>query len=188
MVRATASSAANTLPMGLSDFERLRESGMAYADKPGGAPLSNVLPCEAARLWEDAPRLDLSVVVLQRDAVLSAEALWQERARHRVLRLGFSRLVDFADRSDLENKFKHYLREALAAAGLESPDPTMGSFVLMWRRALRLPEPIVLIVDDCDAPITAHLFEPEKLLASQAVLNDFFLGSKRAPGICASRF
>lgn len=119
---------------------------------------------------------------------LKAEALWQERACHRVLRLGFSRLVDFADRSDLENKFKHYLREALAAAGLESPDPTMGSFALMWRRALRLPEPIVLIVDDCDAPITAHLFEPEKLLASQAVLNDFFLGSKRAPGICASRF
>lgn len=52
----------------------------------------------------------------------------------------------------------------------------------MWRRALKLPEPIVLLVDDCDAPIAAHLDDPEKLEAAKALTNDFFLGAKAGAG------
>lgn len=157
------------LPLSIPNFEDLRESGRIYVDK-------TALVCELAQnrlkyFLARPRRFGKSLLVstfksLFRHGVrdftgLAAEALWKDKT-YRVLHLDFSLAANFCTKEQFLGLFAVALEAAAADAGTVIPktggDPVadLCRFIAVQPRGS-----LVLLIDECDAPLTSCIDNPK---------------------------
>ena len=123
MVRVMQKEEVFKLPLGHSDFARLREENCIYADKTEAI---HRLSSEGGRIFV-ARRFGKSLLTSTFDSLfryelrdfqgLAVEKLWKEKT-HAVVHLDFSEVCEFADAEDFRSQFESLLISSFAAAGL----------------------------------------------------------------------
>ena len=161
------------LPFGYSSFATLRLRDMIYVDKTDRVVslIDSASFVFLARPRRFGKSLLVSVIgdLFEHGAEafqgLKAERLWTERT-YPVLRLDFS-LCKASAHDEFRRKFDEVIEEAIFAADLAeraSPE-TDADFgcdpIRRWRKFLRAQKPssLVVLIDEYDAPLTAHLNE-----------------------------
>ena len=113
---------------------------------------------------------------------LAIEPLWSDRT-YRVLRLDFSLVRDFSDIKGLAAQFEHMLEDAALHAGLKVPETTTDPISRFVSMLARLSESsLVLLIDEYDAPLTAHLDNPQLFESVQLALSRFYAAVKSYEG------
>lgn len=152
-----------SLPLGESDFARLRQSGAVYVDK-------TELVCELASSFAPAPLIrprgfgkTLLVSTLEslfkyglRDFQgLAIEKFWKDRT-YDVVRLDFSDCTQFANEEEFRAIFHGTLLTAFAKVGFRRTDESMELIfqISAWMSALERGS-LVILIDKYDAPLTA---------------------------------
>ena len=178
------SSLAAALPLGISSFEYIRESGMAYVDK-------TALVCRLAqtrgRYFLTRPRrFGKTVLVSTFESLfshgleyfkgLAIESLWKDERTYRVVRLDFSSLKDFRSEEQFERLLVSKLLDAFQPFGF-SYDP--GSLVIfkdqLGRWMMEQPSSaFVLLIDEYDAPLLSVLNNPDLFDAARRLLASFY--------------
>ncbi len=101
---------------------------------------------------------------------LAIESLWQDKKTYPVVHLSFSRLKRFESETSFQREVESRIAQAYRALGFVY-DPT--SFIRFFDQLegwlLRQPPmAYVLLIDDYDAPLTAHLDDASGLPHHQA--------------------
>ena len=113
---------------------------------------------------------------------LAIEPLWSDRT-YRVLCLDFSLVRDFSDIKGLAAQFEHMLEDAALHAGLKVPETTTDPISRFVSMLARLSESsLVLLIDEYDAPLTAHLDNPQLFESVQLALSRFYAAVKSYEG------
>lgn len=115
---------------------------------------------------------------------LAIEKLWQDR-KYDVVRLDFSGLKEFVSKDQFEFTLRSELINAFSPLGFHfDKENTDVSFFVQLRTWLNsLPQSsLVLLIDEYDTPLTAHLGSPEKFSAVRAELEKFYAVLKNADG------
>lgn len=177
------------LPIGSADFSVMR--GIAneiYVDK---TPLIHRLASLRAKIFLARPRrFGKSLLVSTFESLfryglrdfqgLAMEALWKEERTYRVLHLDFSLVQDFTSVEGFLKCLDVHLKESADAAGLEMDasiqDPIDRFSAFLSRQA---PVSLVLLIDEYDAPLTAHLLDAELISGVQSKLSRFYASIKR---------
>lgn len=179
-----------SLPLGESDFARLRQSGAVYVDK-------TELVCELASSFAPAllirPRgfgKTLLVSTLEslfkyglRDFQgLAIEKFWKDRT-YDVVRLDFSDCTQFANEEEFRAIFHGTLLTAFAKVGFRRTDESMELIfqISAWMSALERGS-LVILIDKYDAPLTACWNDVELFKAVRGHMSDFFATLKSEAG------
>lgn len=178
------------LPLGRSTFSTLRAKNELYVDK---TDLIFELCRHDAKIFLSRPRrFGKSLLVSTFESLfkhglrdfegLAVEPLWQDRT-YRVLRLDFSLVRDFESIPDFAAQFEHMLEDAALQAGLTVPKTTAGPFGRFASMMSRLPDSsLVLLIDEYDAPLTAHLGDQKLFESVQLALSRFYAAVKSYEG------
>lgn len=179
-----------SLPLGESDFARLRQSGAVYVDK-------TELVCELASSFAPAPLIrprgfgkTLLVSTLEslfkyglRDFQgLAIEKFWKDRT-YDVVRLDFSDCTQFANEEEFRAIFHGTLLTAFAKVGFRRTDESMELIfqISAWMSALERGS-LVILIDKYDAPLTACWNDVELFKAVRGHMSDFFATLKSEAG------
>lgn len=119
------------LPLGVSDFHKLRESGKIYVDKTG---LIYQLAATYEKLFLARPRrFGKSLLVSTFESLfkyglrdfkgLAIEKLWKEDKTYNVVRLDFSRIKNFSTIEQFEECLDHYLIDLMIQENMRSSVP-----------------------------------------------------------------
>ena len=154
------------LPLGISEFTSLRESGAIYVDKT--TAIHAICSSDAKILLTRPRRFGKSLLVSTFESLfkfglrdfrgLAIEKLWRDKT-YTVLRLDFSLVKDFDSIDGFYALFDQMLYRAQRNAGLMDPvadagiDPLNRLASLLSQQAARS---LVLLIDEYDAPLTAH--------------------------------
>lgn len=171
---------APSLPVGQSSFATLRLRNEIYVDK---TQLIFELCKTGSKIFLARPRrFGKSLLISTFESLfqegvrhfrgLAIEHLWQDAA-YRVLRLDFSLAKDFSDVDEFAAEFAHMLSDAVRRSGLDLPSSSASDPFSRFASLLseQPPSSLVLLIDEYDAPLTAHLddanlyFEVQKRLA-----------------------
>lgn len=178
------------LPLGRSTFSTLRAKHELYVDK---TDLIFELCRYDAKIFLSRPRrFGKSLLVSTFESLfkhglrdfegLAIEPLWQDHT-YSVLRLDFSLVRDFESIQDFSVQFEHMLEDAALQAGLTVPKTTAGPFGRFASMLSRLPDSsLVLLIDEYDAPLTAHLGDHKLFESVQLALSRFYAAVKSYEG------
>ncbi len=177
------------LPLGRSTFSVLRQRNCIYVDKTA---MIYRLASNDAKIFLSRPRRFGKSLLLStfkslfrhglRDfRGLSIEKLWNDRT-YTVLHLDFSLAMAFQSFERFLELFDEMLTEAATEAGI--PMPEASNPVQRFRSFLLRQEEgsLVLLLDEYDAPLTAHLEEPELLARVGTYLSRFYAAVKAHEG------
>ena len=170
------------LPLGHSDFARLREENCLYADKTEAI---HRLSSEGGRIFVARPRrFGKSLLTSTLDSLfryglrdfqgLAVEKLWKEKT-HDVVHLDFSEVCEFADAEDFRSQFESLLISSFAAAGLPWEEKIDGALaqIASWLSTLK-PESLVILIDEYDAPLTKCIGNPMLFEDVRRLMRSFF--------------
>ncbi len=171
------------LPIGLSNFPSLRLSNTVYVDK---TKLICGLAAENQRLFLVRPRrfgksLLLSTFEslfqdgLKYFAGLEAEKIWNDQT-YQVVRIDFSPLKIYRSYSDFQTQLESRIRSAFARAGFDyRPESGILFFDALesWLLSLKNAS-LVLLVDEYDAPLTAHIDDSDVFSTIKQLLAQFY--------------
>ncbi|MGN1209599.1 MAG: AAA family ATPase, partial [Duodenibacillus sp.] len=185
-----SSSAVKPLPLGRSDFSALRFRNCIYVDKTD--LLCALCGNDDKVLLVRPRRFGKSLLVsafaslfrhgLREFQGLKIEKTWTDRT-YNVVRLDFSLAKDFSSLEQFLAQFNGMLADAVAEAGLvieSAPDDPVGSFQTLLSRQPQ--SSLVLLIDEYDAPLTAHLDNRELFEAVQQQLSRFYAAVKSREG------
>lgn len=170
------------LPLGHSDFMRLREEKCIYADKTEAL---HRLCSEGGRIFIARPRrFGKSLLTSTFDSLfryglrdfqgLAIEKLWKEKT-HDVVHLDFSEVCEVAHAEDFRRQFENLLISSFAAAGLPWEDKKGGALeqTASWLSTLK-PASLVILIDEYDAPLTRCIGNPTLLEDVRRLMRSFF--------------
>ena len=184
------------LPVGISDWNSIRAGNYFFIDKT--RMLRNLLLGGMDKVFLARPsgmgRTTLLSMIEelfthgdQNFVGTDIYGKWPENERYPVIRLDFSQIQGdpcCADPWAYAQSFSHALRHALVAAftrvglpevaELERALPGAELFLLKLHYFLR-EHPIVLLLDNCDAPLRSNLGDQERYSAILSVLKPFYL-------------
>lgn len=181
----------SSLPLGVPSFDAIRERNRIYVDK---TDLIVQMIGLADYLFLARPRrfgktiLVSTIAALFREgagafAGLKAEKLWHEKT-YPVIQLDFSCAKNCSSEEDFRRVFDELLYERIRAAGYSAePDIRMDP-VTRWRRFLedRGSAECVLLIDEYDAPLTAHLHDKALFDKIRVIIGSFFDATKSFSG------
>ena len=185
-------SAEFSLSLGTSEFAALRGANQIYVDKTD--LIFNIASQRRKFLLIRPRRFGKSLLVstfasLFKNGVdhfsgLAIEKLWQDR-KYDVVRLDFSGLKEFVSKDHFEFNLRSELINAFSPLGFhfdkENADVSFFVQLRTWLNSLP-PSSLVLLIDEYDTPLTAHLGSPEKFKAVRAELEKFYAVLKNADG------
>lgn len=171
------------LPLGKSDFTQLRLNNQVYVDKT--ATLMELFGLGFDRVFFARPRrfgksLLLSTLAsLFRDGLkhfhgLAAEKAWQDKT-YCVIELDFSVTTPVKNADEFRVHFHSMLRQAFSSLGFSAPIDA-PDFLQQWHGWLASQRfsPLVLLIDEYDAPLTHALHNKALFEDIQDVLSRFF--------------
>ncbi len=180
------------LPTGRSTFRTLREDGSIYVDK-------TALICELASKREKfflaRPRRFGKSLLISTFASLfstgtkdfkglAAETLWNDPATYEVVTLDFSSTKDGNTLADFDKKFSALINREFGRLGFRYDESNSADLIDQLSGWLqdRPSASLVLLVDEYDAPLTAHLNEAALFAAIRDRLSNFYLAIKSREG------
>lgn len=181
-----SSSAVKPLRLGRSDFSALRLRNCIYVDKTDF--LCALCENDDKVLLVRPRRFGKSLLVslfrygLREFQGLKIEKTWTD-CTYNVVRLDFSLAKDFSSLEQFLAQFNGMLADAVAEAGLvieSAPGDLVGSFQMLLSRQPQ--SSLVLLIDEYDAPLTAHLDNLELFEAVQQQLSRFYAAVKSREG------
>ena len=181
-----------TLPLGTSDFAALRNSNEIYIDKTA---LIYELASVRSKIFISRPRrFGKSLLVSTFESLfknglrdfsgLKIEKLWKDKT-YPVVRLDFSDLKDLPSAEEFQKSLRSMIATAFAAIGFRyDPADTVSLFLdqfKLWLSTLETNS-FVLLIDEYDAPLTAHLENSRLFNEIRTVLSRFYAVVKRYEG------
>ena len=174
------------LPIGVQNFERLREAGCLYVDKTGG--LLDLAQTTGRYFLSRPRRFGKSLTLSTLDAMfsgrvelfkgLAAEEWVREQAKHPspVLRFDMSGLRPYSSADELENSLVAGLRDFANFHDVSfSEEKTGGGMLLqMIQQLFKAGGPVVVLIDEYDKPILDNLGDKEKAESMRQVLRSFY--------------
>ena len=116
---------------------------------------------------------------------IDKENLWQDKT-YKVLHLDFSEFKDKNQALNFQERFLSQLDDAFVANGFESyEDLNLKTPEQHLRKRFissEIKEPLVLLIDEYDAPLTSMMDNLEEFVIRRDVLSSFFLTVKRYSG------
>lgn len=183
-------SAVRPLPLGRSNFSVLRLKNCIYVDKTD--LLSKLCENDDKVFLARPRRFGKSLLVSAFESLfryglrefegLKIEQTWTDRT-YNVIRLDFSLTKDFSSVSEFLSLLNGMFGDAVSEAGLSilnDADDPVGSFRTMLSR--QPLSSLVLLIDEYDAPLTAHLDNTELLEGVQQQLSRFYAAVKSHDG------
>ena len=151
------------LPLGVSDFHKLRELEKIYVDKTG---LLYELITTFEKVFLARPRrFGKSLLVSTFESLfkygtrdfkgLAIEKLWKDKT-YKVIRLDFSNLKDFSSEEEFSVLLDEYFEILMAQSEVTLPkDKNFGGFssFIYWL-GLQPSNSVVVLIDEYDAPLT----------------------------------
>ncbi len=190
-----------SLPVGTTSFPTMRKFNEICVDK---TDLIHELARSRSKVFLARPRrFGKTLLVSTFESLfahglrdfqgLAIEKLWTDQT-YRVVRLDFSCLREFEDYPDFEAAFAEMLARTFLKHGCapsSSPLSTLSlstlrlSALSLWADWLESFEEgsLVLLIDECDAPLTACLDQPELLAKVDRFLSLFFGFIKTHEGV-----
>lgn len=181
-----------TLPLGTSDFEALRSSNEIYVDKTA---LIHELASVRGKVFISRPRrFGKSLLVSTFESLfrhglrdfsgLAIEKLWNDKT-YPVVRLDFSDLKDLSSPEDFQRGLESMIATAFIAVGFRYDPTNRVSLFLdqfkLWLSSLEVNS-LVLLIDEYDAPLTAHLDDSKVFEEIRTILSRFYAVVKRYEG------
>lgn len=176
------------LPLGVSDFHKLRETGKIYVDK---TELIYQLASEHRQFLFTRPRrFGKSLLIstfeslfkngVQDFSGLAIEKKWKDRA-YQVIRLDFSNIKDFSSEDEFLSLLNEYLFLVMKRSGIEVDglSPADGLTAFFEWLSEQPNNSLVVLIDEYDAPLTACLENLSFFNFAQKILSDFFDGIHR---------
>ena len=175
-------SSLQALPLGISDFEELRKQNFVYVDK---TDLIHRLAQIRTPLFLSRPRrFGKTLLVstfetlfrqgLSSFAGLKIEKLWTEIDTYKVIRLDLSRLKNCESVAHFRQLFRYELLMSFQLEGLSLPESGMGPTTDFDMAVRQSKEPLVLLIDEYDSPLTSLVTQPSVFEAIQTELSRFF--------------
>lgn len=171
------------LPLGVSDFHKLRETGKIYVDK---TELIYQLASERGQFLFTRPRrFGKSLLISKFESLfknglrdfsgLAIENKWKDRT-YQVIRLDFSNIKDFSSEDELLSLLNEYLFLVMKRSGIEVGGlSTAGGLTAFFEWLSGQPDnSLVVLIDEYDAPLTACLENLGFFNFAQKILSDFF--------------
>ena len=176
-----------TLPLGISDFAKLRAGNKVYVDKTD-------MICRLAKgdkyFLARPRRFGKSLLVSTFESLfkyglrdfqgLAIESLWTDTT-YNVVRLDFSETKNFTTGAEFQKRIDSVLTLAFGNVGFAyAPDPlhTVCDQLSDWLS--KYPRnSLVLLIDEYDAPLTACLDKPDLFEQVRSSLSDFYSRLKK---------
>lgn len=180
------------LPLGTSIFETLRATDELYVDK---TDLIYQLARRRSKCFLARPRrFGKSLLISTFESLfqyglrdfqgLAIEPLWKDKP-YPVARLDFSRLTTFRSYEEFKERFQSFLQSAFIPLGFvyrrELDSLQFLEQLGLWIASLP-PNSLVVLIDEYDAPLTAHLEDREKFEAVRDCLQPFYALLKEYEG------
>ena len=174
------------LPLGYSDFVRLREEDCIYADKTA---LIYQLCAEGSKIFISRPRrFGKSLLTSTFESLfkyglrdfqgLAIEKLWKDKT-YDVVHLDFSEIREFSDKDDFELQFDHLLLSNFGAVGFIYDEKKGYPLVQISAWLATLPvSSLVILIDEYDAPLTNCLGNSALFNDVRRIMSSFFLKLK----------
>lgn len=179
------------LPLGVSDFQKLRETGKIYVDK---TEFIYKLATTYEKVFIARPRrFGKSLLVSTFESLfkyglrdfegLAIEKLWRDKT-YNVVRLDFSEAKNFENFEDFALQFKSVLLSAFKPYGFNfvpNTVETLCSQLSAWLKSVPTNS-LVLLIDEYDAPLTACLNDIELFKNVRKELSSFYATIKSNDG------
>ncbi|MDW8373784.1 MAG: AAA family ATPase [Planctomycetota bacterium] len=179
------------LPLGISDFAKLRGLGALYVDKT--AQIAEMLACGGYLFLARPRRFGKSLLCSTLRALyegrrelfagLAIEPRWDWQRRHPVLHLTLA--LDCTSAEELRQALVRQVQAAARAAALDLAGSCLpGESLLELIRALqrRSGRRVVVLIDEYDKPVHDHLEQPALARALRDVLAGFYGALKACDG------
>lgn len=179
------------LPKGMPSFPMLRKSNLIYVDKT--ATIAELAKNERFVFLSRPRRFGKSLLVstlaslfehgLRDFKGLDIEKTWND-STYPVIRLDFSLLKGKKDEEAFRLALEDQLRTRFSRVGFSYSEKDTSSFMECLSAFLSEPPcgPLVLLIDEYDAPLTEQLNNPEFFEAIRNVMADFFSRLKSDSG------
>ena len=175
------------LPLGSTSFEGIRRRGRVFVDKTDLVVelVQSSDSCFLARPRRFGKSLLVDTFAtlfgkgISEFGGLKCESLWNERT-YPVLRLDFSTFKDAENIESMERQFDGHLRRQIRQSGLAFATPEGVSPLDLWQDLLSAQpsESLVVLIDEYDAPLTAHLHDAAFFKQINGLLAGFFSATK----------
>lgn len=181
------------LPLGTSTFSALRQSNEIYVDKTD--LIFALVGKGRGKIFLARPRrFGKSLLISTFESLfkfgvrdfngLAIEKLWTDKT-YDVVRLDFSGLKKFQSPEQFEAAFQSQIITSFAPLGFKY-DPNQQLVLFMdqfksWLSSLA-PSSLVLLIDEYDAPLTAHLNNRDIFNVIRDILGDFYATLKQFEG------
>ena len=170
------------LPLGMSDFEMIRNNKRIYVDK---TDIICTMLEKYTRIFLSRPRrFGKSLLVSTLESLfkyglkhfhgLKIEKHWRDERKYRVVRLDFSQIKDKMDIEGMRLAFKENLLSEFAEAGFTYVPDTMSYIEQIKNWLKNQPSDIVLLIDEYDAPLNTHFHQPEFFEQIRSMFSEFF--------------
>ena len=169
------------LPLGLSGFPNLRQSGSIYVDKT--AQIYQMASVPGKFFLARPRRFGKSLLVSTLEALfahglrdfagLDIEKLWNDKT-YQVVRLDFSEVRDFSDVEDFSRQFYETLAAGFGAVGFEPNNRSSLAIQLSIWLSKQPSGSLVVLIDEYDAPLTAVLDNDDLFNRVSAVMSRFY--------------
>ncbi len=171
------------LPLGMSDFAALRMSGQVYVDKT--ALVYEMASMSKFSLFRPR-RFGKSLLVSTFESLfkhglrdfrgLAIESLWKDEGQYLVVRLDFSEIRNFTSIGEFRQRLCALLARGFGEAGFSYAPG--GRFTVYDQLAIWLEDlpicTLVLLIDECDAPLAACLGNAELFEEVAWELSNFY--------------
>ncbi len=179
------------LPVSVTKFSKLRESGKLYVDKTD--LVADIAANDGKFAFFRPRRFGKSLLLSTFESLfrhglrdfrgLKLEKRWDDRT-YDVVRLDFSLIRRFTTVEAYEENFKCFLTAAFRDAGFEyQPDDALSVTYQLSNWLNNRPDSsLVLLIDECDAPLTEAINDPERFDYIRGLLADFYAKIKSNEG------
>ena len=174
------------LPIGLQDFEQMRNKNFLYVDKT--EMIYRLIKTGSGSFLSRPRRFGKSILVSTFDAIFSgkkdlfdglyigkSDYSWKE---YQVINLDFSRIIS-SKIGDISLSLQEILMGISRKFGLSNVKADHPSFTLTRIvEELSKKSKVVILIDEYDKPLVHHFDDPETLSHNREVLRDFFMAIK----------
>ncbi len=190
-IQSRVEAVASKLPKGITSFPALRERNRIYVDKT--SLIVKLLSKENYVFLSRPRRFGKSLLLstfaslfeygLRDFKGLAIEKTWEERT-YPVIRLDFSLLKGKKNEEAFRLALEDQLRTRFSRVGFSYSEKETSSFMECLSAFLSEPPcgPLVLLIDEYDAPLTEQLNNPDFFEAIRSIMADFFSRLKSDSG------
>ncbi len=179
------------LPVSVTKFSKLRESGKLYVDKTD--QIATIAVNDGKFAFFRPRRFGKSLLLSTFESLfryglrdfdsLKIEKGWSDRT-YDVVRLDFSLIRRFSSVDEYKEDFKCFLVSAFRDTGFEyNPDDVLSVTYQLSNWLNNRPDSsLVLLIDEYDAPLTEAINDPERFDYIRGLLADFYAKIKSNEG------